>query len=53
MHDDFFDFEEHPEDFYIIDEMINGDDRSSSSKTESCCGVLLVVAILTILITIA
>lgn len=48
--DDFFDFEEHPENFYIADEMINGDDTTS---TGSCCSVLLVIAILTIILTVA
>ncbi|MCQ2964184.1 MAG: hypothetical protein MJ203_01295 [archaeon] len=51
MHDDFFDFEEHPENFYIVDEMVNGDDTSTS--TGSCCSVLLIVAILTIILTVA
>lgn len=50
MKEDFFNFDEHPEDFYIIDEMINEDKNTS---TESCCSVLLIIAILTIILTVA
>lgn len=52
MNDDFFNFDEHPEDFYIAEEMIN-EDNSKLNSNESCCSVLMVLAILFILITVA
>mgnify|MGYP003294592413 CR=1 FL=1 len=52
MDDEFFDFNEHPENFYIMDEMINEDQKTVSSS-EGCCGVFMILGIILILITIA